>query len=174
MVNSRIKISSVVQNQVPDFVREDYPLFVDFLKQYYISLESDGSTLDLLQNIDQYIKVDRLTNLIESTTISSDISFSDSTINVSSTSGFPKSYGLIQIDNEIITYTGKTSTSFTGCIRGFSGVTSLEGTNTPDQLVFSESKIEEHTSGSTVINLSILFLQEFLTKVKKQVTPGFQ
>ena len=174
MVNSRIKISSVVQNQVPDFVREDYPLFVDFLKQYYISLESDGSTLDLLQNIDQYIKVDRLTNLIESTTISSDISFSDSTINVSSTSGFPKSYGLIQIDNEIITYTGKTSTSFTGCIRGFSGVTSLEGTNTPDQLVFSESKIEEHTSGSTVINLSILFLQEFLTKVKKQVTPGFE
>jgi len=174
MVDSRIKISSVVQNQVPDFVKEDYPLFVDFLKQYYISQESNGAPLDLIQNIDQYIKIDKLTDLTESTKISSNISFFDETINVSSTAGFPNSYGLIQIDNEIITYTGKTSTSFTGCVRGFSGVTSYEGTNTPDELVFSQSSAAEHTSGTSVNNLSILFLKEFLIKIKKQVTPGFE
>jgi hypothetical protein len=174
MVDSRIKISSVVQNQIPDFVKEDYPLFVDFLKQYYISQESDGASLDLIQNIDQYIKIDRLTDLTESTTITSNISFFDDTINVESTAGFPNSYGLIQIDDEIITYTGKTSTSFTGCIRGFSGVTSYEGTNTPDELVFTQSSAAEHISGVSVTNLSILFLKEFLTKVKKQVTPGFE
>jgi hypothetical protein len=136
MVNSRIKISSIVQNQVPDFVREDYPLFTDFLKQYYISLESDGSTLELLQNIDKHIKVENLTNLVESTTTTSSISFSDDEINSCVNCRFPNSYGLIKIDDEIITYTGKTETSFTGCVRGFSGVTSYEGTNTPDQLVF--------------------------------------
>ena len=174
MVDSRIKISSVVQNQVPDFVKEDYPLFIDFLKQYYISQEFDGASLDLIQNIDQYIKIDNLTNLIESTTTSADVSFFDETIDVESTAGFPNSYGLIQIGNEIITYTGKTSSSFTGCVRGFSGVTSFEGTNTPDELVFTQSNVEEHSSGSDVTNLSILFLQEFLTKVKKQVTPGFE
>ena len=174
MVDSRIKISSVVQNQVPDFVREDYPLFVDFLKQYYISQESDGSSLDLIQNIDQYIKIDSLTNLTESTTISSAISFFDETINVESTFGFPNSYGLIQIDSEIITYTGKTATSFTGCVRGFSGVTSYQGSNAPDELVFTQSNSAEHNSGSVVNNLSILFLQEFLTKIKKQITPGFE
>jgi hypothetical protein len=174
MVDSRIKISSVVQNQIPDFVKEDYPLFVDFLKQYYISQESDGASLDLIQNIDQYIKIDKLTNLTESTTITSNISFFDDTINVESTAGFSNSYGLIQIDDEIITYTGKTSTSFTGCVRGFSGVTSYEGTNTPDELVFTQSSAAEHTSGASVTNLSILFLKEFLTKVKKQVTPGFE
>ena len=150
MVNSRIKISSIVQNQVPDFVREDYPLFTDFLKQYYISLESDGSTLELLQNIDKHIKVENLTNLVESTTTTSSISFSDDEINVASTAGFPNSYGLIKIDDEIITYTGKTETSFTGCVRGFSGVTSYEGTNTPDQLVFTQSSANEHTSSSIV------------------------
>ena len=29
----------------------------------------------------------------------------------------------LKIDDEIISYTGITSTSFTGCIRGFSGIT---------------------------------------------------
>jgi hypothetical protein len=40
------------------------------------------------------------------------------------TNGFPDSYGLLQIDDEVITYTGKTEFSFTGCIRGFVGITS--------------------------------------------------
>jgi hypothetical protein len=39
------------------------------------------------------------------------------TINVSSTTGFP-STGTIIIDAELITYSGTTSTSFTGCVRG--------------------------------------------------------
>jgi hypothetical protein len=40
------------------------------------------------------------------------------TINVTDTSQFPAS-GTILIDAELITYSGKTSTSFTGCVRGF-------------------------------------------------------
>jgi hypothetical protein len=39
------------------------------------------------------------------------------TINVDDTTGFTAS-GTIQIDSEIITYSGKTATSFTGCTRG--------------------------------------------------------
>lgn len=42
------------------------------------------------------------------------------TINVVSTAQFPPS-GAIRIDAEIITYTGLTATSFTGCIRGTNG-----------------------------------------------------
>jgi len=44
------------------------------------------------------------------------------TITVDSSNGFPTS-GQIIIDDEIITYTGKTSTTFTGCIRGAKGTT---------------------------------------------------
>jgi hypothetical protein len=43
---------------------------------------------------------------------------SSTTINVTDTSQFPAS-GTILIDAELITYSGKTSTSFTGCTRGF-------------------------------------------------------
>ena len=174
MVDTRIKISSIVANQLPGFVKEEFPLVGEFLSQYYLSLEGQGFTLDILQNIDQYVKVDSLTNLTDSTTISSDVDFVDETITVTSTYGFPQSYGLIKIDSEIITYTGITTNSFTGCVRGFSGITSYRGLNTPDELVFSQSGISTHSSGSTVNNLSVIFLKEFLNKVKKQVTPGFE
>ena len=43
---------------------------------------------------------------------------SSTTINVTDTSQFPAS-GTILIDAELITYSGKTSTSFTGCVRGY-------------------------------------------------------
>jgi hypothetical protein len=171
MTETRIKISSIVENQLPQFVKEEFPLVSEFLSQYYISLENQGGTSDILQNIDQYIKVDNLTNLIESTTLESNVTFFDSTINVTSTAGFPDSYGLLLIDSEIITYTSKSSTTFEGCVRGFNGITSYKDN---DELTFIESLSEQHTIGTSVTNLSILFLKEFLNKVKKQVTPGFE
>jgi hypothetical protein len=174
MTDTRIKISSIVASQLPNYVKEEFPLVSEFLSQYYLSLEGQGLTSDIIQNIDQYVKVDNLTNLVDSTTLSSNVSFSDDEIFVDSTYGFPQSYGLIQIDSEIITYTSITSNSFVGCIRGFSGVTSYKNSNKPDQLVFSESEISQHTSGSTVKNLSVLFLKEFFVKVKRQITPGFE
>ena len=52
-----------------------------------------------------------------STTLTANISNSVTTIPVVSTSGFSNA-GAIIIEMELITYTGKTSTSFTGCTRG--------------------------------------------------------
>jgi len=173
MVN-RVKISSIVQSQLPEFVREDFPLVVEFLEDYYRSLEYQGGTLDILQNIDKYVKLEELTNLTEETTLTSDLSYDSILINVNSTLGFPERYGLIQIDSEIITYVGITSTSFYGCLRGFSGISSYRSPNKPDTLVFSKNSVNKHTSGKKVKNLSILFLKEFLKKVKTQIAPGFE
>jgi len=50
------------------------------------------------------------------------INNSVTTITVVSTTGFPTS-GTIDIDTELITYTGKTATTFTGCTRGANGTT---------------------------------------------------
>ena len=172
--NTRVKISSVVKNQLPDFIRADFPLAGEFLAQYYTALEGQGSTLDVLQNIDKYIKVDELSDLIETTTLSSNVGISDNTISVESTTGFPNTYGLLEIDSEIITYTGITSTSFTGCARGFSGITTYKSPTKSDELLFSTSGISTHSSGTVVNNLSIRFLQEFYKKVKSQITPGFE
>ena len=90
------------------------------------------------------------------------------------TDGFPDSYGLIKIDNEIITYTGTASTCFTGCVRGFCGITSYKAENKPDVLVFNTSTSEEHIAGSKIQNLSTLFLKEFLLKTKHQLLPGLE
>jgi len=177
MVEKRIKISNVVKNQLPSYVREEFPLVSEFLSQYYLSQEFKGAPADLIQNIDQYIKIDESSRTPESVILASNISFVDTTIYIESlygTRGFPDSYGILQIDDEIITYTGKTFDSFTGCIRGFSAITSLKGNNDLNQLVFKDTDSQEHAAGAVILNLSDLFLKEFLLKTKYQILPGFQ
>jgi hypothetical protein len=174
MTEKRIQFNNVIQNQLPSYVREEFPLVAEFLKQYYFSQEFQGSAADLVQNVDQYLKLDNIKSNTESTALSVDISFFDETISVVSTVGFPDSYGLLQVDDEVITYTNKTSTSFTGCIRGFSGVTSYNDQNKPDELVFKSTESADHKKDTKVINLSSLFLKEFFNKIKYQLTPGFE
>jgi hypothetical protein len=55
-----------------------------------------------------------------STTVSSTVGLNDTTINVVSTTGFSTA-GALFIGAELVTYTGKTATSFTGCTRGAAG-----------------------------------------------------
>jgi hypothetical protein len=175
MTEKRVQINNIVKNQVPSYVREEFPLVIDFLSQYYIAQEFKGAPLDLIQNIDQYVKLDELTNTTDSIFLLNDISAIDTTITIDliqsprGTFNFPDSYGLLKIGNEIITYTGKTTNSFTGCIRGFSGITSYGS-----ELTFSESDSSEHRSGDTIYNLSDLFLKQFLLKIKYQLTPGLE
>ena len=123
MSENRIQFSTIVESQLPAYVREDYPLVSEFLKQYYIGQEYQGGPVDLIQNIDKYIKLSNTTNLNEGVVLGEDITFYDTTITVDSgksprgTKGFPDSYGLLKIEDEVITYTGKTDYSFTGCSR---------------------------------------------------------
>ena len=173
MQSTRIKISSIVESQLPGFVRAEYPLVEQLLKEYYSSLDSKGLPYDILSNIDQYVKVDNIADSIESTTLTSSINFDDDNITVSSTTGFPKTYGLIKIDNEIILYKSKTDTTFIECSRGFSGITKYSSSNVED-LEFSKNNSNSHTAGASVENLSTLFLKQFFGKLKKQFLPGFE
>ncbi len=171
-----IKISDVVRNQLPEFISEENPNFSEFLNQYYVSQEYTGGPVDLSENLTDYKNVESFdkVNLIKSTTLTSGASFIDSEIYVESTNGWPDSYGLFKINNEIITYTGITTNSFLGCIRGFSGVESLSSEDNPEVLVFSKTEADFHSEGDSVINLSNLFLVEFFNKIKYQFTPGFE
>jgi hypothetical protein len=180
MTEKRIQFSNIVFNQLPAYVREEFPLVSEFLSQYYRAQEFQGAPIDLIQNIDKYVKVDEMTHQADSVILSNDITSFDDVIFVgissspTGTDGFPEKYGFLKINNEIITYTGKTFNSFTGCVRGFSGIDSYNTQNHPDQLVFSKSNSADHFAGSTIINLSSLFLKEFLSKIKYQLTPGFE
>lgn len=61
---SRIKqrISSLVRDQLPEFLREDYELFVLFLEYYYKFLEQDSNALEIVQNARSYSDIDTTTS----------------------------------------------------------------------------------------------------------------
>ena len=177
----KVKLQSIVENQLPSFVQSDFPLLGEFLRQYYISQEYPTASATVLQNIDEYVKLVTLTTNSDSTVLRDDIDEADDEIfasfdlnnGVIGTYEFPEKYGLIKIDNEIILYEEKTSNSFKGCIRGFSGVTSYNSIHS-DQLSFSESNIAQHITGAKIVNLSALLFARFLIKVKGLYSPGFQ
>ena len=179
----RVQVNRIIESQLPEFVVADFPLAVDLLKTYYTSQEQQGGSSDLLDNIDRYIKVDNLVPEVVAgtTTLSKDVLITDTVIEVTTTTGFPSSYGLLKIGSEIITYTGKTDTTFTGCIRGFSGISgynvgitsSLDHVNR-ESLIFEDTSASGHNNNSTVTNLSVLFLQEFYKKIKRTFLPGLE
>ena len=81
----------------------------------------------------------------------------DTTVSVESTGvGFADEYGILSIDDELIIYTGKTATQFTGCQRGAFG-----------------SVAAQHTSGATVranmVSAYIKALQEAVIAIEQEL-----
>jgi hypothetical protein len=175
----KVKIESILGSQIPGFLSSDSPLFKEFLTQYYISQSHSTGTLDFANNLTDYKNISTYASekLYTSTHICSltqEVLSFDDEIQVNSTIGFPDKYGLIQIDNEIITYTGITTNSFTGCIRGFSGVSEINETQDVTGLIFSVTTAEEHTISSTVKNLNLVFYQKLFEKFKAHYLPDFE
>ena len=100
----RVTVQQVIENQLPEFILSESPKTIDFLKQYYLSQEHQGGPLDIAVNLDQYLKVDNLTPEVISgeTTLYSDVTTSDTTVQVYSTKGFPNEWGLFKIDDEVV------------------------------------------------------------------------
>ena len=184
MSDKKVKISNILESQIPDFIQSESPLFKDFLEQYYISEEREYGNVNLSDRIASLKNIGQFKDLnytgIAVTTAESIFNLDD-TINVSlnppislTHAGFPEKYGLIKINNEIITYTGITENSFTGCVRGFSGIDRIGGDSQPEYLNFNTTDSSIHDAGSTVQNLSFIFLQEFYKKHKTLYLPGFE
>ena len=71
MAQKRIPINQTVKEQLPEYVRDEFPLVSEFLKTYYQANEYQGAPADLIQNIDQYSKIDELTNLVDKVSLNS-------------------------------------------------------------------------------------------------------
>ena len=172
---TKVKIHEIIQSQVPEVIDNENPRFGEFLKQYYLSQEYQGGPIDISDNLVEYKSLDFLNTetLTGFTSVSQYANKIDTTIYVDSTTGWPSQWGLLKINDEIITYTGIGSTSFTGCVRGFSGIENNRKTNSPEYLTFTSTGIGTHGVDTKVINLSNVFLNEFLKKLKKQILPGF-
>ena len=94
----RVEINQVIENQLPEFVQSESPLFVDFMKQYYISQEYQGGSINIAENLDRYTKLQTYVGaaLTEYTGLSTDTQSFSSTIFVDSTHGYPEKYGLLK------------------------------------------------------------------------------
>jgi hypothetical protein len=175
-LSPRVKTYQTVSQTIPEFAISENPFFTKFLEQYYISQDFRGGPADIIENLDAYISLDNLTkDVIRGTTsLNASISASDDTIVVDDTDGFPAKYGLLKINDEIITYTEKTQTSFVGCSRGFSGISSYRKRNDLSNLIYEDTTAASHESGANVNNLSSLFLKEFYRKLKGIYAPGLE
>ena len=170
----KVLIEDIVSGFIPDFILEENPLFLEFLKSYFRSREAFGSDIDIIRNILQYQKIEKLFSIKETTTLSSDATEFSKTITVASTDGYPSRYGLVQINDEIITYEYKNDTQFINCSRGFSGATELGKYTDQNTYTFKKTNAQKHSSGDSVKNISILFLKEFLFYLKSKYLPGFE
>ena len=62
MSKTNNKTSLLVSSQLPDFVRQDHQLFVEFLEYYYKALEQDGEMLYVSKRFPELLDIDVITD----------------------------------------------------------------------------------------------------------------
>lgn len=58
MATTNNKTSFIVSSQVPDFVADDHPKFIQFLEKYYEFLEQEGELLEVSKNFTNNMNID--------------------------------------------------------------------------------------------------------------------
>lgn len=176
-----VKVESILNTQIPSFLSTESPLFQEFLSQYYKSQSHLTGISNIVDSLSEYKNIDTYsTNTFYTAKqenrcyLAEDVFTYDDIIYVNSTEGFPNKYGLIKIDDEIITYLSKTDVSFVDCYRGFSGISKIEDISDETGLVFSETTASEHTSKTTVQNLNLVFFNKLFEKFKAHYFPDFE
>ena len=165
-------ISTLVESQLPDFIVNDYNNFSTFLEKYYDHLESQGNPLDIINNITKYTNIDFYEKdlLNQTTKTTQSIDNLQTTINVVDASSFPKNNGYILIDDEICFYKERNNNTFFEVTRGVSGNIVLGDLYNKSSFVTTLS--DNHYAGSTVLNVSNLFLYALIRNFEVQYLNG--
>ena len=173
MPKSANKVSTLIESQLPDFINEEYELFSKFIQKYYEQLEIQGQPLDIVNNLTTYRDIDFYEKnlLVQGTTLNGLVLDSDTTITVDDATSFPKQGGYIKIDDEICFYTSRTNTEFLEVSRGVSGNSTLG--DLYEKSTFITTQSASHVDGSTVSNISNLFLYAFVKSFEKQYLSDF-
>ena len=103
---SRVNVSDRVEQQLPDFIKQEDRQLVKLLQQYYKSQEKVGRPFDILNNILDYLDIDTYhSNVLTSeTTVLQAIGLNDTEIVVEDIDGYQERNGSIKVDNEIFYY----------------------------------------------------------------------
>ena len=93
--------------------------------KYYIN---EGGAYNDITPIRTTTAAGDVTFLANANTLAADVSLLDTTVTLTSGSGFPES-GRVQIDSEILTYAALSGNNLTGCVRGVNGTTAATHTS---------------------------------------------
>ena len=63
MSDSKVKISNILESQLPEFILDDNPLFKEFLEQYYLSQQHEYGTIDLAERIQDLKNINSFVDL---------------------------------------------------------------------------------------------------------------
>ena len=77
MSENRVQFNTIVARPTSHLCKGRFSTCRKFLKSYYLGQEYQGGPIDLIENIDRYIKLDETTNLTESAVMSGDITFTE-------------------------------------------------------------------------------------------------
>ena len=93
----KVKVSHIIESQIPEFLNQESPLFEEFLKQYYISQEHQSGVTDIATNLTDYRQIGAFNyeTLVPGTLLTKKVLAGSGTINVASTTGWPDTYGLL-------------------------------------------------------------------------------
>ena len=186
-------ISQLVDNQLPEFFVQEYPLFVDFFKQYYRYTEIDNSSSSILKKIQTYQGADFYKDgIILETILASDVSATDTQITLSSDVNkdkavdkndvpifrrFPKE-GLLLLKSsngdEIVQYKSydKNTGVFSHLKRGAAGTVKLGDLLLESDSYTSTDAVAHSASDTTVTNITHLFLASLFKNLKTQYFSG--
>ena len=167
------RISTLIETQLPEFISTEYELFSKFLTKYYEQQEVQGGTLDIINNLQKYADIDYYEqNLLkQSDVLDVSITDTDDTIVLQDATSFPKKNGYVRIDNEIIFYESRTSTTLSGAVRGVSGNTTLGDLYSSSE--YTSTDAAPHNAGQKVLNVSNLFLYALVKNFEAQYLGSF-
>ncbi|MEO0160205.1 MAG: YHYH protein [candidate division WOR-3 bacterium] len=167
------RLSRVIQRQVPDFINEEFPLFVEFLRDYYKNLEFINNSHDLIENFSLFSDSSFLYSQAEELLLVGNLNETDTEFLVSTKYNIPRSNGLLLIDKELIFYekAKKSSTlpntwEIENAIRGYKFQEFIANYS-----YFSDS--QSHSSGTKVINLIYRLRNYFIKKLYESTIKNF-
>jgi len=174
MPKNTVKSRHFIGSQLAAYIKDEFPLIDEFFSQYYNGLDFQGGTVDLINNIDSYLKLSENANTISESQLAADIDDTQDFLDLYNADGFPNQFGIVQVDDEIMVYQLKIGNRLLYLSRGFTGVSSYDTGNDTEELTYSSTEAVSHSFQTPVKNLSVLFLQEFLKRIKAQLLPGLQ
>ena len=89
MPKNTVKIRHLLGSQLASYIKDEFPLIDEFFSQYYNGLDFQGGTLDLINNIDSYLKLSENANTVSESKLAADITDTQNFIDLFNADGLP-------------------------------------------------------------------------------------